>query len=83
MPRVSLSSIYVRTPVGSLTPSLHEAQRNQCGLAPTECSTEDSVGEWFSLFEGTIVQFHHFEYEISREFVRGKSWGHEPSEIKT
>ena len=30
-----------------------------------------------------IVQFHLFEYEMSREFVRGKSWGHEPSEVKT
>ena len=24
------------------------------------------------------MQFHLFEYEMSREFVRGKSWGHEP-----
>jgi hypothetical protein len=28
--------------------------------------------------KGSIVQFHLFEYEMSREFVRGKSWGHEP-----
>ena len=30
----------------------------------------------------SIVQFHLFEYEMSREFVRGKSWGHDPSEVK-
>ena len=27
------------------------------------------------------MQFHLFEYEMSREFVRGKSWDHEPNEV--
>ena len=51
---------------------------NAIDAVQRQCSIEDSVGEWFSFFEGSIVQFHHFEYEMSREFVKGKSWGHEP-----
>ena len=65
MSRVSLSSICVRTPVGSLTPSLriHEAQRAYAiDAVQRQCSIEDSVGEWVSLFEGSIVQIHLFEY---------------------
>ena len=51
---------------------------NAIDAVQRQCSIEDSVGEWFSFFEGSIVQFRHFEYEMSREFVKGKSWGHEP-----
>ena len=50
-----------------------DAHAVQCSAA-----IEDSVGEWLSFFEGSIVQFHLFEYEMTREFVRGESWGHEP-----
>ena len=31
-----------------------------------QCSIEDSVGEWLFFFEGSIVQIHLFEYEMSR-----------------
>jgi hypothetical protein len=49
-----------------------------------QCSTIVNSGSVTSCAENqeSIVQFHLFEYEMSRGFVRGKSWGHEPSEVK-
>ena len=52
MSRVALSFIYVRTPVGSLTLSLHEAQRDRCSAAPM--LDRRFCGRVVSFFEGSI-----------------------------
>ena len=36
----------------------------------------------FLFVEGSIVQIHLFEYEMSHEFVRGNPWVQEPIEDK-
>ena len=66
-----------RDPNGS--PSSDPARPIQC------CASDGSkilCERWRQLFENIHHAIPSFEYEMSREFVRGKSWGHEPSEVK-
>ena len=53
---------------------------NAIDAAQRQSWVEDSMGEWFLFVQGSIVQFHLFEYEMSRglEFsVSERIWHHD------
>ena len=61
----------------SLGPRATTVRRRQCS-AGRNVQTILDVRLFCFKVKAPSCKFHLFEYEMSREFVRGKSWGHEP-----
>ena len=62
--------------------SITRTPGNRDATLPVQCWAERADdfrrSPFFVSRSGLHLQFHLFEYEMSREFVRGKTWGHEP-----